>query len=575
VTTVGPIVLDRRAARTGGRRRYLRLALPLLPVVVLAERAWSVRWVADDGFITLRVVQQLLDGNGPVYNAGERVEASTSTLWVFVLALGDLVLPFRLERVAVVLGLVLTIGGLVLATLAARSLCDGLQPGALLVPAGAAVLVAVKPVWIFTTSGLEGGLITAWLGGTLWLLVRWGDGGGRLPWWGAVVLGLGPLIRPDLAVFSAVSLGVVLAASRRDGWPAAMRLLAWALGLPVAYQIFRMGYYGLVMPNPGVTKEAGLARRDLGWRYLGAFVGPYLLWLPLLVLAVGAYVPLVRDLRRRRRTRSLLVVAAFVAGGVVHALYIVRVGGDFIESRLLLPPFFALIAPVAVVPLRRSHAVTLLVLPWAAISLLFLRSSVDDVIVANDNPVTIGDYGWGPRGGRRASFQGDGVYYHGTRLSARPADGRHVVFGAYGIGVSGFALGTDVYVLDLLGLADSFTSHLRIDERGLPGHEKPLPPPWIAARATAPGSTVDESELAASIPLVRATSLGGPDPAPFDERVAVARSTLECKEMREFFAVSSGRLTPRRFLRNVAGAFGNTMLRIEPRPDDAAAQFCD
>ena len=34
--------------------------------------------VGDDGFINLRVVSQIKAGNGPVFNAGERVEAATS-----------------------------------------------------------------------------------------------------------------------------------------------------------------------------------------------------------------------------------------------------------------------------------------------------------------------------------------------------------------------------------------------------------------------------------------------------------------------------------------------------------------
>jgi arabinofuranosyltransferase len=56
--------------------------------------------VCDDGLIVLRTVQNVLDGNGPVFNAGERVEATTSTLWTYVLALGGLQPWLRLEWVA-------------------------------------------------------------------------------------------------------------------------------------------------------------------------------------------------------------------------------------------------------------------------------------------------------------------------------------------------------------------------------------------------------------------------------------------------------------------------------------------
>ena len=47
--------------------------------------AWERRWIADDGLIVLRTVRNMLAGNGPVFNAGERVEANTSTLWTFLI----------------------------------------------------------------------------------------------------------------------------------------------------------------------------------------------------------------------------------------------------------------------------------------------------------------------------------------------------------------------------------------------------------------------------------------------------------------------------------------------------------
>ena len=53
--------------------------------------AWQRRWIADDGLIVLRTVRNLLAGNGPVFNEGERVEANTSTVWTYLVYLGALV----------------------------------------------------------------------------------------------------------------------------------------------------------------------------------------------------------------------------------------------------------------------------------------------------------------------------------------------------------------------------------------------------------------------------------------------------------------------------------------------------
>src|SRR5690606_14273979 len=137
--------------------------------LVVADRGWNRRWITDDGFINMRIARMVLDGHGPVFNAGERVEAATSTLWLWVLVAGDVVLPLRLEWVAVVLGLAGAVAGVLLATFGAARLHRGRGATGVLLPLGAAVVAAIPPFWEFSTSGLEGGLTFAWIGLTCWL----------------------------------------------------------------------------------------------------------------------------------------------------------------------------------------------------------------------------------------------------------------------------------------------------------------------------------------------------------------------------------------------------------------------
>ena len=61
-------------------RRWVQAALLAAPVAFLAVVGWTHRWMTDDGFIYLRVVQQIQDGNGPVFNVGERVEVYTGRI---------------------------------------------------------------------------------------------------------------------------------------------------------------------------------------------------------------------------------------------------------------------------------------------------------------------------------------------------------------------------------------------------------------------------------------------------------------------------------------------------------------
>jgi arabinofuranosyltransferase len=557
--------------------RLIRWALLATPVIVLAERVWARRAMSDDGFINLRVVSNVVHGNGPVFNVGERVEASTSPLWVYFLSLGDIVTPVRLEWIAVMLGIALTLAGVTFAILGARALMHDRQPDELLVPVGALVLIAVAPVWTFASSGLENGLVFTWLGASLWALATSSREDRPLRPTFAVLLGLGPLIRPELALYTVLFLLVVLTWRRNEEtWRDRTRLLAWALALPVAYQIFRMGYYGNLVPNPALAKEASRARWGQGWDYLRRAVDPYVLWLPLILLLVGAYLPLVSDLRGRGRTRSLLIAGAFVVGGLLQAVYTVRVGGDFMHARLLLPSLFALVAPVAVVPLRKRYAASLLVVPWAITGLFFLRAEIDDkgaFGTNRQNAITLEDFGWQEGGPGRTWFQGDGVYYTTRKLPAEPVDGRRVEVASYAVGILGYAMGPDTYVLDLLGLGDGFTSHLELKHDGVVGHEKPLPAPWTAARLTTAGAPLTASDF----PFPSAFGvrpLDHPRGAPFAERERIARADLECPDIRDLLKSYSSALSPGRFFANLVDSVHNTRFRIPPEPADAYEKFC-
>ena len=540
--------------------RILRWALLALPVVILAEQVFFVAMPLQivNGFITLRVVSQIVNGNGPVFNIGERVEASTSPMWTYMLAVGDILTPIRLEWIAVVSGIALSLAGVTFAIFGARALVRNRQPDELLAPVG-----------------VEVGLVFGWLGLTLWALAQWSRVDAPLPRASAVLIGLGPLIRPELVLYSALFLLVVIAGRRRDdSWADRGRLLAWALALPVAYQIFRMGYYASLVPNPAIAKEASRARWDEGWEFFGRSVGPYVLWLPIALLVIGAYVPLVRDLRADRRAKPLLVGSAFVVGGIVHAVYTVRVGGDFMHARLLLPSLFALVAPVAVVPVRKRYAVSFLVVPWMIAGLFFLRSGVDDgaFVTGQQNAVTIDDFENHLGGPGLPWFRGDGVYYVTEKLPAEPVDGRRVAVAAYGLGTLGYRLGPDTYVLDLFGLGDAFTSHLELKRRGLIGHEKPLPPPWIAARLTKPGASLTADDFPFSFAF-GARPIDDPR-ASFEQRERIARATLECPGLRDFLKTYDAALTPGRFFGNLVESVGNTRLRIPAEPADAYEKFC-
>lgn len=356
--------------------RSVRVSLWLsvaLVTVLFGWGAWQRRWIADDGLIVLRTVRNLLAGNGPVFNAGERVEANTSTVWTYLLYAASWVgEPMRLEYVALAVALTLSLLGVVLLMLGAARLYAPSLRGrrAIMLPAGALVYIAVPPARDFATSGLESGLVMAYLGLLWWMMVCWGQPLRVRPenrWFIvalAFVAGCSVLVRPELALIGGAALIMMMIAARswrRRG----LIVLAGGL-LPVAYQIFRMGYYGLLVPGTALAKDAAGDKWSQGLIYLANFNQPYALWVPVVLLVVlGVMLMFARRRpsfmrpalapdygRVARAVQSPAAVVTFMlVSGLLQALYWIRQGGDFMHGRVLLTPLFCLLAPVAVVPL--------------------------------------------------------------------------------------------------------------------------------------------------------------------------------------------------------------------------------
>ena len=537
-----------------------------LTALVFAELAWRRRWMSDDGLIVLRTVQNILDGNGPVFNAGERVEANTSTLWTVIVTLGGLIPGVRLEWAAVISGLLCAVGGLVLAMDGARRLYRP-TGRAFMLPAGALLVCALSPFRDFATSGLETGLISLWLGGTWWMVVRRAIGDTERSWPVALVLGLGPLVRPDMALFSAIAFAALLFLAWR-GWPRMLGLFAVAGALPLAYQIFRMGYYGLITPNTALAKEASAVHWDRGLRYLADFGSPYLLWLPVLVLA-GTFALLVRQ---GPRNRLFFVLTAFpLVAGLAMALYVIRIGGDFMHGRMLLPALFAALLPVMAVPFTRWTALAVAgVGAWAVVAVGWLRVPYEDTAKHYNAATGIADERgyWSAASGLEHPMYGEDysaamglpealavlhdspsptllIAHNGIWLRYT-SDQPYSTLVVGSIGALGRVAPLDARIHDVYGLVSPVAAHAEMAVAGRSGHEKDLPPAWDVAEATQ-------------------VTTGTPDLVPQSE-IAAAKLALQCPRIQEMLGSVRAPLTAGRFWDNLTGAFGRSALRYPAVP---------
>jgi arabinofuranosyltransferase len=563
--------------------RVMTLVALLGPIALLALLGWKRRWMAEDAFIYVRVVEHLVAGHGPVLNAGERVEAATSPLWVFILAAPRWAFHVPVEAVAVVGGLLLTLAGLASASLASLRLWRVDDGAWAVAPLGALVVLALPPMWDFATSGLETGLVFWWIGSSLLALTLTAAqpcSSQRRSVVAAFVFGLAPLVRPDLAVFGLVFLLVLVTA--RPCKRHAFGLVAAALALPAAYQLFRMGYYGSLVPNAALAKEASSPRWHQGVLYLTDLATTYWLVVPVVTALVLCLVLCIRHASGRGRRSIVLVALAPVVAALVHGLYIVRVGGDFMHARLLLPAVFALAAPVMVIAVRSGlqRMALAVTVAWALVCVTSLR--VPYVVgprgIVNErafyvrsswrpNPVKVDDYGQSVfyREGLLARDQADA----GQPTLVVPVDGEPqmyalvplardagvaAAFATDNVGIVGVVAGTRVHIVDIAGLGDAVASRIRLDRRGRPGHEKHLDIAWVLARFMDPGASPPSwvSPLA----------------------VDAARRALHCGELRELQEATESKLTPRRFFSNIFRAVQLHRFRFDGDPRTSEQVLC-
>lgn len=565
--------------------------------------------MSDDGLIVLRTVRNLLAGNGPVFNAGERVEANTSTLWQYVIYLVALVTDARLEDIATWLALIFTTAALVIPVFATARL-HRRQPGLLLLPVGGLIYLALPPARDFATSGLEWGLSLLWIAVLWWLLVRWArprqtgrhhaPGADTAVYWLAFWCGLSWLVRPELALYGGLT-GLVLLITAHS-WRQVLGILAVALPVPAAYQIFRMGYYGLITPHTAVAKSAADSAWASGWEYVRDLADPYWLWLALaLVLAMAAGslwristrpdpsadpaspMPVRPTSTGRMRLRTPAgVIALIVICALLHLVYVIRVGGDFMHGRMLLLPLFALLAPVAVLPVvdlthpSRSYDILLGVgmagVAWWTVSTVLGGHEIDEDAYAGELGIVDERHFWTqateredgdpPRYAedfRAALAMNDYVEVveqarredagqmlmilassdpetyswitvprmeRGSDLELLPPTVAHI-----NLGMTSMNAPLDVRVLDTVGLATPLAARQPRDEDARVGHDKWLPLEWQAADTAA--------EIESLPPWVDR------------EETSLARQALRTPEFVELFASYRSPLTLDRFLDNI------------------------
>lgn len=480
-------------------RRSLASGLVVAAVLWGVSAALREAWTCDDAFIVFRYAKNLVSGAGLVFNTGERVEGFTDLLWVLGTApafrLGIAPEAWTSAWGIVAYGAALALLGLDHARLVRRVS----SPAWAAVPV-AALAAAAHPDWnVWATSGLETSAFTFLLVAGYVVLVALPSPARAAG--AGLVFGLATLLRPDGAVPALVGGLFVLGRTRRIVPAVSYAAGFAALVLPAT--LFRLSYYGSLVPNTYWAKSANLAWWEQGLRYLQLYFERYG------ILVLGPLLLLVIAFRWRRdepaRRTALAAewwprVALAAALAATYTLYVVRVGGDFMYARMLIPatPFYLVLFELGWTALpARVPAV-------AALALAALPLAVPTFVRA---PVSGGYFVWGVANEReyydlRKTVETD---FRGQVLK-RFFDGLPVRMLVYGAEVRlGYRAGAPVLV-EGHGLTDPVIARQPLRARGRPGHER-LPDPAYAVlqrklHVTFHGNFYQRTRFPSFIPVV-------------------------------------------------------------------------
>jgi arabinofuranosyltransferase len=233
----------RKAAEflTGPR---MLICIPLVLFLSLALACYH--FTVDDAFISFRCAKNLAQGNGLVFNVGERVEAFSNPLWVLILSLASLM---RIDIVAA--SKLLGIGCGVLTLVLLMRLCLGvfrLSRAATLV----ALCYAATNISIVYSaiSGLETAFYTASLVLMIYLLTE------KREMLAGVACALLALTRPEGILYAMpLAIGCRL---NGCGFRRMLTVLCIPAGAYGLFASFSLLYYGTLLPNSYNAKIGAL-----------------------------------------------------------------------------------------------------------------------------------------------------------------------------------------------------------------------------------------------------------------------------------------------------------------------------
>ena len=236
---------------------WIGIPFAIISVIFIANILVALEFIKDDAYITFRIAHNFVNGDGLVFNTGDRLEGMTTFLWVFIVAPFEK-LGWDLFQVFAVVGTLFGIGA-IFTTIQVAIDVNGTEKH--LSHLWAALWLATSSSMAqWTTSGMEQPL-AVFLPILAFLLTfrALEQNHKKLALSGGIIMGLAALTRPEIHLIGMI-LGVPIlwrSIKNRRLDPVSLFWLVGLLGTTAPAHLFRFLYYGELLPNTFFVKTGG------------------------------------------------------------------------------------------------------------------------------------------------------------------------------------------------------------------------------------------------------------------------------------------------------------------------------
>ncbi|MCY4046393.1 MAG: hypothetical protein OXE99_15125 [Cellvibrionales bacterium] len=296
----------------------------ILPVTVCLLYSWTfLPFLCDDSLISLRYVQNLLEGNGLTWSEGQPVEGYSNLGWILLIAVpgffgADLVIATR------IISSLLMVSVLVTNYYYWRPFVTTDNARFFIIAQYAFALCATTGVWM--VGGLEQPLLAAMMALSLLFITKaLRENQPRFWLVASLCLGIMCITRPDIPLLClAIAIGIFLSRGFNAKQVYHCSLLAIFPVLFVIGQLaFRLYYYGEWVPNTAYIKaQPNLITLGIGALYVTA--GLFFM-LPFSFYALSAI-----NISLKSSHRDLGLIAA--SSTLISLTYLLIIGGDIFPA---------------------------------------------------------------------------------------------------------------------------------------------------------------------------------------------------------------------------------------------------